>query len=81
MASMFGGFDFIGQVVQGSPGPGGAPGGTGGFPGIFPGGGVANSGWAGFGQGTYGPVGPCTSDDLKTGRCVMGPRMELMGNR
>lgn len=82
MASMFGGFGSIvqplGQAVQGSPGPMG-PGGGGGFPGIFPGGGVSNSGFAGF--GTFGKVGPCTSEDLRTGACVMGPRMEFLGKR
>lgn len=80
MASMFGGFDFmIGQVVQGSPSPASPPAG-GGFPGIFPGAGVANSGWAGFG-GFYGPVGPCTPDDVRTGRCVMGPPSQFLGKR
>lgn len=83
MASMFGGFGSMiqpGQLgqVQGSPGPGGAPGG-GGFPGIFPGGGVSNSGFAGF--GSFGKVGPCTAEDVRTGVCVMGPRMEFLGKR
>jgi hypothetical protein len=76
MASMFGGFYYVGQVVQGSPGPSSGPGG-GGFPGIFPAGGVGNSGFAGF--GTFGKVGPCTPEDVRTGACVMGPRMEFLG--
>lgn len=84
MGSMFGGFGYLGQLgqgtVQGSPGPGGGPGG-GGFPGIFPTGGVSNSGFAGFGTGSFGKVGPCTAEDVRTGACVMGPRMELMGRR
>lgn len=85
MRSMFGGFGHPGQLgqgtVQGSPGPGGGfgAGPGGGFPGIFPGGGVSNSGFAGF--GSFGKVGPCTADDLKTGACVMGPRMEFLGKR
>jgi hypothetical protein len=63
------GFPQIGQgVVAGSPGPGGF-GGPGGFPGTFPAGGVSNSGFAGLNL----PPAPCTKDDLKTGRCVMGP--------
>lgn len=76
MASMFGSPWNLGQIVQGAPMPL-SLGPSGGFPGIFPAAGVSNSGWAG--GGTYGPVGPCTADDVKTGKCVMGPRMELMG--
>jgi hypothetical protein len=80
--SMFGGFTGhlyqprpgIGQgVVAGSPGPGGF-GGPGGFPGVFPGGGVSNSGFAGLQ-----PSEPCTKEDVKTGRCVMGPAAWLSG--
>jgi hypothetical protein len=78
--SLFGGFDFLGQVavIQGNPSPASPPS-TGGFPGMFPGAGVSNSGWAGFGQGTYGKVGVCTQADVQAGRCVMGPPMSLMG--
>lgn len=80
MASLFGAPWNLGQgAVQGSPGPGGGPVG-GGFPGAFPGAGVSNSGWAGFG-GIFGAVGPCSEDDLKTGRCVMGPRADMSGKR
>lgn len=75
MASMFGGPfggipGILGQAVQGSPGPAGPGGGFGGFPGIFPAGGVSNSGFAGLNQM---PQAPCTQDDVKSGRCVMGP--------
>lgn len=72
--SMFGGFGRVGfpqnlgqGIVVGSPGPGGF-GGQGGFPGVFPAGGVSNSGFAGLA-----PQATCTKDDLKTGRCVLGP--------
>lgn len=76
MASMFGGFDFLGQI-QGSQigGPGGPSGG--GFPGIFPGGGVSNSGWAGLND--FKQQAPCTTDDVVKGRCVMGPVGVLSG--
>ena len=81
MGSMFGGFgglpQILGQgVVAGSPGPGGF-GGPGGFPGIFPAGGVSNSGFAGMNQ--MAPQAPCTADDVKTARCVMGPPPSLSG--
>jgi hypothetical protein len=81
--SMFGGFGGyliqprpgIGQgVVVGTPGPGGF-GGPGGFPGIFPAGGVSNSGFAGLNPN----LAPCTKDDVKTGRCVLGPLPWLGG--
>lgn len=78
MASMFGGFGELGQIVQGSPTPL-SLGPSGGFPGIFPTAGVSNSGWAGF--GTYGPVGPCTPEDVKSGVCVMGPPLQFLGKR
>lgn len=82
MSSMFGGFGAIHQMGQ----PGGvtvsvgASGGGfgGGFPGIFPGGGVSNSGWAGINQFR---VNPCTAEDLRAGRCVLGPPPELSGKK
>jgi hypothetical protein len=79
MSSMFGGFGSIHQLGQ----PGGVTisvgamgGGPGGFPGIFPAGGVSNSGWAGINQFS---VRPCTTEDLRTGRCTLGPPPELSG--
>jgi hypothetical protein len=75
---MFGGFDFLGQVIQGSPGPASGPGG-GGFPGIFPGAGVSNSGWAGWNEFQARNQRPCTTDDVVKGRCVMGPAGVLGG--
>lgn len=82
MASMFGGFGTLHEMGQ--PGGafasvGGMGGGPGGFPGIFPGGGVSNSGWAGLNQ--LQSVTPCTTEDLKNGRCVMGPPPQLSGKK
>jgi len=77
---MFGGFGFVGQLDLGQPqGPGvpGAPGvGVGGFPGIFPGGGVSNSGWAGYGQWKASQV-VCTPENIKKRLCTMGPAAGL----
>lgn len=81
---MFGGFGTpftqgrpsIGQgVVVGAPGPGGF-GGPGGFPGVFPAGGVSNSGFADL-QNLQSQK-PCTKDDVKAARCVMGPPPNLL---
>lgn len=82
MASIFGGpFGHVGQLGQGvvlspSGSGGGIP--AGGFPGIFPGAGVSNSGWAGFNQLRKGP---CTPDDVKKGRCTLGPVPSLLGSK
>lgn len=79
MASLFGGFGFVG-LMQGTPqgprSPGTvAPGG--GFPGIFPGGGVSNSGWAGWKQWKAAqPV--CTAEAIKKQECIMGPPASLL---
>ena len=82
MASIFGGF---GAVHELSAAPGGAfssvggvgGGGGGGFPGIFPGGGVSNSGWAGLNE--LQNRRPCTPEDVRQGRCTMGPPPSLSG--
>lgn len=80
MGSMFGGFDFLGQVVQGAP-MGGPPGPMGGgFPGIFPGAGVSNSGFAGLPQFLAQQT-PCTTQDVVKGRCVLAPAGVLSGNK
>lgn len=79
MASLFGGFGFVG-TLQGNPQGPGSPGsvsGGGGFPGIFPGGGVSNSGWAGFKE-WKGNQPVCTKDDVKKAVCVMGPPPSLL---
>ena len=72
-----------GGAFGGGPGGGGVGGGgpaipAGGFPGIFPGGGVSNSGWAGL-QQMQQTQPPCGPDDVKRGRCTMGPPPGLMG--
>lgn len=50
----------------------------GGFPGIFPGGGVSNSGWAGFTQFQQEQL---KKDCVKNGTCVMGPPASFLGKR
>lgn len=79
MASMFGGFGYVGALngsPQGPGGPGSSPGG-GGFPGIFPGGGVSNSGWAGL-KDWKAAQAACTAEDLRKKLCIMGPPASLL---
>lgn len=77
--SMFGGFGHLGQVFSSGGATGGGGGGIppGGFPGIFPGGGVSNSGWAGLNELQNRP--PCTPEDVRQGRCTLGPPPQLSG--
>lgn len=79
--SAFGGFGGLGQIFispSGGQGQGGSAIQPGGFPGVFPGAGVSNSGWAGFFQN---PLAPCTTEDVRQGRCTLGPPPALLGPR